>query len=150
MKKLIFAFVILFVLCGSASAEIFTLEVDKKWDAVSIAVDTNWFASNIKPSSSSQRINAHTVSRRGISSPVGNPVKHTFQFSCPTATVINLQIKFAGLTKTFTFNDGVAIGVNIGKNFSVVLHTGMSYNIQHKTDTQNCAVVITESFNVDL
>jgi len=64
--------------------------------------------------------------------------------------IINLQITYNGITKVHNFNDGIAIGANNGEQFSVILHSGMSYNIQHKTDTQACAVVITESFNVDL
>lgn len=150
MKKIIFTllFVVSFVV--SANAEVFTKEVTKKWDAVAIDPDTDWFSSNIRPSRNSQRLNPRLNGRKGISSPVDNPVKHLFQFSCPTPTVINAQIKYNSIVKVHNFNRGIAIGANDGNQFSITLHKGMSYNIQHKTGSQSCALIITESFNVDL
>jgi hypothetical protein len=152
MKKIIFGVLItcLLVLTQAASADVFTREVDKKWDAVTVAVDTNWFASDIRPSTNSERLNSNTIGAEGISSPADNPVKHTFQFSCPTATVVNMQLKYAGITSVHNFNAGAAIGIDNGMQFSVILHSGMKYNIQHKTATQACKVIITESFNANL
>ena len=143
MKKFISIFVTgFFLFCMLANAEAFVREVAKKWDAVTVAPDTDWFAQDLTSSTNAQR--------SGVASNFDIPVKHTFEFSCPTATVINLQLKFNSIIKVFTFNQGNAIGANNGNQFSVILHSGMSYNIQHKTATQACAVVITESFNVDL
>ncbi len=150
MKKIIFTLIFLVGFVISAQAEVFTREVDKKWDAVTVAPDTNWFASDLKPSRNSERLSPKLSGLTGISSPFNNPVKHLFQFSCPTATVINLQLKFEGITSVHNFNGGAEIGINNGHQFSITLHKGMTYNIQHKTATQACKVVITESFNVDL
>ncbi|MCH8313683.1 MAG: hypothetical protein IID17_11935 [Nitrospinae bacterium] len=143
MKKFISIIITgIFLFCMLSSAEALVREVAKKWDNVAVAVDTDWFAQDLTSSTNAQR--------SGVSSNFDAPVKHTFQFSCPTATVINLQLKYNAVTKVVNFNGGEAIGSNDGHQFSVILHSGMSYNIQHKTSTQACAVVITESFNVDL
>ena len=123
-------------------AEAFVREVAKKWDNVAVAPDTDWFTQDLMPSTSAERA--------GVSAHFDAPVQHNFQFSCPEVTVINLQIKYNSITNVFTFNSGNAINAFDGHQFSVILHSGMSYNIQHKTGTQACAVVITESFNVDL
>ncbi len=132
----------IFMLCLLSNAEALVREVSKKWDNVAVAVDTDWFAQDLMSSTNAQR--------SGVSSHFDAPVKHTFQFSCPTATVINLQLKYNSITEVHNFNGGAEIGINNGQQYSVILHTGMTYNIQHKTATQACKVVITESFNVDL
>jgi hypothetical protein len=143
VKKSISIFVAGVVLFGLlASAEAFVREVAKKWDAVSVAPDTDWFGTDLTLSPNHER--------HGVSVFFDAPVKHSFQFSCPTATVINLQVKYNSITKVHNFNSGVAIGANDANQFSVIVQPGMSYNIQHKTATQNCSVAITESFNVDL
>jgi hypothetical protein len=143
MKKIISITIagILFF-CLLSNAEAFVREVAKKWDAVSVAPDTDWFVQDLTPSINAQR--------HGVSSHFDAPVKHTFQFSCPTATVINLQLKYNAITSVHNFNGGAEIGATNGSQFSVILHSGMTYNIQHKTVTQACKVIITESFNVDL
>lgn len=131
-----------FLLWTLSNAEALVREVAKKWDAVAVAPNTDWFAADLAPS---------TNARRGaVSIHFDSPVKHLFQFSCPVATVINLRLKFNSITKVFTFNAGNAVTALNGYQFSVVLHAGMTYNIQHESGTQACAVVITESFNVDL
>lgn len=107
--------------------------VTKKWDGVDANPDTNWFTKDVE------------IVRR-----FSDAVKHTFQFSCPTATIINLQLKFNGITKIHNFNGGVEIGINDGEQFDVILHKGMTYNIQHKTGIQNVAVIIVESANLDV
>lgn len=101
-----------------------------------IAVDTDWFPADIGANDAQFWI----------------PVRHTFQFSCPAATVINLQVAGEAVTgdKEFIFNSGIAIGVDNAHQFSVILYQGMTYNIQHKTGTQNCSVFITETFSDDL
>ena len=119
---------------GNAEAAGNARAIAKKWDAITIAVDTDWFAFDLGPLPSSLK----------------NPVKHIFQIACPTATVVNLQLKFNSITKIHNFNGGTAIGINNGAQYAVVLQKGMTYNIQHKTATQNCAVTITESPNTDL
>jgi hypothetical protein len=143
MKKLIsIVSAGIFLLCMLSNAEALVREVAKKWDNVAVAVDTDWFAQDLISSTNAQR--------SGVSSHFDAPVKHTFQFSCPTATVINLQLKYNSITEVHNFNGGQEIGINNGQQYSVILHSGMTYNIQHKTTTQACKVVITESFNVDL
>lgn len=132
----------LFLLSIFSNAQAMVREVAKKWDAVAVAVDTDWFSQDLAPSTNDLR--------QGVASHFDAPVKHTFQFSCPTATVINLQLKYNAITKVINFNGGEPVGSNDGNQFSVILHSGMNYNIQHKTGTQACTVVITESFNVDL
>jgi len=101
-----------------------------------IAVDTDWFPSDIT-----------------ISNPQHfDPVRHTLQFSCPTGTVVNLQVAGTGVTgdKVYTLNQGTALGAAEGHQFSLIVTSGMSYNVQHKTGTQNCSVMITETFSDDL
>jgi len=132
----------IFLFCMLSSAEALVREVAKKWDNVSVAVDTDWFAQDLTSSTNAQR--------SGVAFNFDAPVKHTFQISCPTATVINLQLKYNSIIKVFNFNGGEPVGSNDSHQFSVILHSGMSYNIQHKTAAQACSVVITESFNVDL
>lgn len=132
----------IFLFCLLSNAEAFVREVAKKWDAVAVAADTDWFGSDLMSSTNAQR--------SGVSAHFDAPVKHTFQFSCPTATVINLQLKYNAITSVHNFNGGAEIGASNGSQYSVILHSGMTYNIQHKTATQACKVVITESFNVDL
>lgn len=145
-KKIFILFFVFWLMCvsslGVSFADAFVREVIKKWDSVAVAPDTNWFAEDLGPSTNSKR--------GGISFHFDAPVKHTFEFACPTATVVNLQLKYNSITKVFTFNSGNAIEANNGHQFSVILHDGMTYNLQHKTGTQACAVVITESYNVDL
>jgi len=134
MKRvfLIILFLVLLIPSG-VNASQSVGEVKKKWDNVAVAVDTDWFSQDL-----------------GMVGRFSRPVKHTFQFSCPTATVINLQLKYNSITSVHNFNGGQAIGISNGAQYSVILHSGMTYNIQHKTATQACKVVITESFNVDL
>lgn len=143
MKRFICVSIIsLFLILQASISEAFVREVAKKWDTNSIAVDTDWFGTDLGPSLNSER--------KGISINFDRPVKHTFQFSCPTATIINLQVVFNSITKVHTLNSGTEIGANNGNQFSIILHKDMTYNIQHKTGTQNCAVIITESFDIDL
>lgn len=101
-----------------------------------IAINTDWFPADLT-----------------LLDPVfWNPVRHTLQFSCPTATVINVIVAGNGVTgdKTFVLNTTTALGVNEGHQFSLILSSGMTYNIQHATATQNCTVFITETYADDL
>ena len=134
MKKVIAAIlplILLFCFVGNANA-VRLQEVGKKWDAVSVAINTDWFAADLGPI------------ERNLDS-----VKHTFQFMCPTTTVVNLQMVFNSVTKSVAFNSGVAIDANNGYQFSVMIPKNTTYNIQHATGTQNCSVVIIESMNAD-
>jgi len=100
-----------------------------------IAVDTDWFPSDI------------TIADVKF----WNPVKHNFQITCPTATIVNLQVVAPSVTvKEHIFKQGLALGADMPHNFSLMMTSGMSYNIQHKTGTQNCSVIITQSNNHDL
>lgn len=135
MKKLTTIFLsCILLLCFSFNTEAIVIkQVTKKWDAVSVAPDTDWFSVDLAP-----------IERNN------NAVKHTFQFMCPTSTVVNMQLTFNAITKAYDFNSGVAIPANVGMQFSVIIHKDMTYNIQHKTGTQNCSVTISESSNIDL
>jgi hypothetical protein len=134
MKKLIAAVLSIFLFCMVTSAHAERVwDVGKKWNSTSIAPDTDWFSADITPN------------QRNLES-----VKHTFQFMCPTTTVVNMQLVFNSITKVLAFNSGVALDANNGYVFTVLLQKNMSYNIQHKTGTQNCSVIITESGNADL
>jgi len=135
MKKLIGGILpILFLCILISNVEAMRIQqVAKKWDNTSIAPDTDWFSINLGP-----------IERNQAS------VKHTFQFMCPTATVINLQITYDSIIKVYDFNSGVALSENSGYVFSAIIHQNMTYNIQHKTGTQNCSVAITESLNADM
>lgn len=101
-----------------------------------IAPDTDWFPENI-----------------GITNPeFYAPVRHTLQFLCPVDTVINVQMFGAGVTgvKVVTLNSGISIGANQGNQFSFILMNGITYNVQHKSRTQNCKLFIAETFSDDL
>jgi len=116
--------------------------VTEKWDAADIAVDTDWFTDDIVPF-----IPARSGEALKDASTV---VKHTLEIVVPTATIINIQKKFNGITKEIILNGGAELGINIGFQFDLILQKGMTYNIQHKTGTQNPAVIITESYNTDI
>ena len=125
-----------------AGAVMIPLEITKKWDAVTVGPDTDWFASDLTHSSPSERI--------GEAARWTFPVKHTFQFTCPVATIINIQLKFNAITKVVTLNSGNEQGATNGHNYDLIVPVGASYNIQHKTGTQACGLFVIESYNTDL
>lgn len=99
-----------------------------RWEAsATVAVDTNWFADNIKPS------------HRGKGS------KFTVQIMVPTVTVVEFDITDGTTNKTAAVNNGGALIADKWYQFDVVVPPGYTFNIQHKTTTQNMAVVIFES-----
>ena len=52
---------------------------------------------------------------------------------------MNVQLKNGGTTKVFNLNAGTALTANAGYQFALILGPGDSYNVQHKTGTQNVA-----------
>ena len=124
--------------------QIHTRIVDSVWSSAgTVAVDTDWLAADVGQATDAQRNVA------GIAGADGAPVKHNLQIMVPTSTIVNLQLKKDGITKVLDLNSGEALVANAGYNFSVILYSGQTYNIQHKTGTQNVAVTISESFNID-
>jgi len=84
---------------------------------LSKAVDTDWFAANIAPS------NANS--------------SHIIYISCPTETVVNLQMDDGTNTNTtMVLNTGTALAATCLYAFQIEVPSGYSYNIQHKTGTQ--------------
>jgi|TARA_Y100000310_G_scaffold105331_1_gene103765 hypothetical protein len=82
------------------------------------AVDTDWFAANITPTEA--------------------PANHRIYIRVATTTIINLQMDDGTNTNlTMNLNDGVALDANDLYAFDIVVPAGYSYNIQHKTGTQN-------------
>lgn len=107
-------------------------ERQKRWEtSATVLVDTDWFDADI--------------SGRG-----GHTVKHTLQIMVPTSTVVNLQVVFNSITKTLDLNEGIALNANAAYQFDFLVFPGMTYNVQHKTTTQNMACFIAESENADV
>ena len=77
------------------------------------------------------------------------PVKHNFQMMVPTSTIVKAIITRGGVAKNLEFNAGVALTADAGYNFSVIMWPGTTYNITHDTGTQNVALMINESDNID-
>lgn len=123
-----------------------------RWfSAGDIGADADWFTEDLKASQEARRRfaldDAFTV------------VKHTLQIFVPATTIVNIQLKFPrqdvinngdSLTKVFPLNDNNALTAATPFQFDLMLVQGASYNIQHKAGSQNVAVFITESFNVDI
>ncbi len=104
----------------------------QRWEtSATIAINTDWFSTDI-----GSRANA--------------AVKHTIQMMIPTSSIVNLQIVFNSITKVFNLNEGIALNADAAYQFDLIVYPGMTYNIQHKTTTQNVAVSIIESDNVDV
>lgn len=103
-----------------------------RWEtSATVAVDTDWFSADI-----TSRANA--------------AVKHTISIMVPTSTVVNLQTVFNSITKTLDINEGIALNANALYQFDMIVYPGMTYNIQHKTTTQNVVAYISESENTDV
>lgn len=89
------------------------------------AVDTDWFASNIEPTNA--------------------PSVHRITLKVETSTVVNLQMDGDGATnERMDLNGGNALTAHALYTFDIPIPAGFSYNIQHKTGTQNVAVTIVE------
>lgn len=100
-------------------------EKDTKKEA-SVAVDTDWFSSNISSTDA--------------------PANHRLYIRLATTSVINLQVDDGTNTDVeMVLNKGTALTANHLHAFDIMVPSGYSYNIQHKTGTQNinCWVVET-------
>ena len=96
-----------------------TLKVTSK------AVDTDWFGVNIKPTRF--------------------PALHRIFIACPSETKVNLLMDDGSNTNiVMLLNDDTALKATALYVFDVVIPKGYSYNIQHKTTTQNISAWITE------
>jgi len=101
-----------------------------RWEAsATVAVDTNWFTNNIVPSRP------------------GRMAKFTLLVMVPTSTVIEVDITDGTTNKTGTLNDGTALTAAAWYAFSVFVPPGYSFNIQHKTTTQNVVCIVCESLD---
>tara|TARA_Y100000310_G_C20130761_1_gene555759 strand:- start:93 stop:458 length:366 start_codon:yes stop_codon:yes gene_type:complete len=90
------------------------------------AVDTDWFATNISPTNA--------------------PANHRLYIRMATTSVVNLQMDDGTNTDlVMNLNDGTALDANDLYAFDIILPAGYSYNIQHKTTTQNINAWIVES-----
>jgi len=121
---------------------IFTIQKAQKWDNVSVAINTDWFASDI---GSEVR-----PGKRGFQEYYNAPVKHSIQIMVPTESVVKVIGTLGGITKTLELNNGLSLGANNIYIFDIIVHVGFTYNLQHLTGTQNPMCLITESFNCDI
>ena len=100
--------------------------------ATSKTVDTDWFASDIVPSSTGA--NTHLMT------------KHTLMIHCPTSTIVNLQYVIEGSTVVMNLNGGVALAAGAVYIFDILMPQNVTgYNIQHKTTTQAVTCIISET-----
>lgn len=109
----------------------------KKWDAATVAVDTDWLSSDCQAGHFTES------------------VRMSIQLSCPTSTVVEIDITAtrsdtsATLEKTLQLNSGSALTAGAGYNFSFLIPAGGNWNIQHKTTTQNCSLLTFESLDLN-
>lgn len=102
-----------------------------RWEAsATVAVDTNWFTNNIGPDVQQ-----------------ATPSKFTVQIMVPTSTVVEFDLTDGTTNKTGTVNNGGALVANSWQQFDLMVKGGWSFNIQHKTTTQNVACNIFESIS---
>ncbi len=89
------------------------------------AVDTDWFTSNIEP-----------TQKQAI---------HRIYIRLATESVVNIQLDDGTNTDiTLDLNEGSALSANSLYVFDVHIPAGYSYNLQHKTGTQNINCWIVE------
>ena len=101
-----------------------------RWEAsATIAPDTNWFTNNVVPSRP------------------GRMAKYSILMAVPTSSVVEVDITDGTTNKTATLNDGTALTAAAWYVFSVAVPPGYSFNIQHKTGTQNVAGIVCESLD---
>lgn len=143
MKRVFLIFLFLVALIPSLSLAGQNVEfVGEKWNTTAVAADTPWTIVNQKGDS---------VTTLGLVGRSDKPVKHLFQFSCLGATVPYLNITKNSITIRHNFNSSTNFGVSDGVPRGVTLLPGMTYEILHKgPGSIACAVIIVESFNVDL
>ncbi len=107
------------IINGVGTLQKATLKISSK------AVDTDWFAVNIKPTRF--------------------PALHRIYMACPTETKVNLLLDDGANTNLVLLlnNDAVLKATGLYA-FDVVVPEGYSYNIQHKTATQSVSCWIVE------
>jgi len=99
-----------------------------RWEAsATVAVDTNWFTTNIAPENK------------------GKQSKFTILMMVPTSTVVEVDIADGTTNKTGTLNGGTALTASAWYVFNITVPPGYTFNIQHKTGTQNVACIIDET-----
>ena len=100
--------------------------------ATSKAINTDWFAADITPSSA------------GTS--VSTMFKHTLMIQCPTSTIVNVQYVIDGSTVVMLLNNGTALVAGAVYFFDLLMPQNITgYNIQHATGTQNVTCIISET-----
>ena len=96
----------------------------------STLVDTDWFSVDI--SVGDNNYNNYVY-------------KQTLQIHVSTTTVLNLQYTLGGSTVTYDLNSGFAQPGGAVHQYDILLPPGSTYNVQHKTGTQNVSCVIAET-----
>ena len=102
---------------------------DARWEAsTTVAVDTNWFTSNI------------TTANTGF------PSKFTLQIMVPTSTVVEVDMTDGTTAKAaISINGGTALTASTWYIFDIIVPGGYSFNVQHKTTTQNPVCIVSET-----
>lgn len=99
-----------------------------RWEAsATIAADADWFTQDIGPSHRN----------RGS--------KFTLLMAVPTSTVVEVDIDDGTTEKTATLNGGTALTADAWYVFHITVPWGYTFNIQHKTGTQNVACIVDET-----
>ncbi len=68
----------------------------------------------------------------------------------PTSSVVNVIITDGTTAKTAGLNEGTALSADAWYSFDVLIPVGYSFNIQHETGTQNVALFVFESSDLNL
>lgn len=140
MKKLILLLIIaVFVLQASSVMALPGAEKKdcKKWDASTIAINTDWLSADCEAGNFTES------------------VRMTIQVSCPTASVVEIDITAirsdtsAALEKSLKINSGTALVAGAVYDFSFLVPAGGNWNIQHLTTTQNCSLLTFESLDLN-
>jgi len=116
-------------------------------------VTTRWVAGNIAPGTS--WVGVVTVGQKSrirfALDDAFTVYKHGLEIFIPTTdTTVDIEITFKGILKTIKVNKGAVLIAGGADQFDLILPKGATYEIKHATGTQNVAVIITESFNVDI
>jgi len=122
---------------------IFTINVASKWDDVALAANTNWFSSDLGSSVRPQK--------RGFQEFYNAPIKHSIELMLATPSLVKLIATKAGANQKIMYlNSGLTLSSNSLYIFDFILHSDITYNIQHETASQNPMCLVTESFNCDV
>lgn len=108
-----------------------------KIEAVSVAVNVDWFGSEI--------------TRTGKIGNVWQPVYHILDITLPSAAVVNVM-RSGNQTVTEALNNGVAKAAGALQRASILLNKGDTYNLQYTgiAGPQNVTVRIIESTRPDV